>query len=173
MPVTVEIPKVEKTKVIGHLTNDGAFDMVSRFLATEQAKESDAGVSGKTLSASSFFQTWCDLRIACNAILGDDNEGDRDAVPTWHVPVEDDADDVMESPGRDGKRKSRRVSLDGNEERQKSAKRDRKDRKKKRERDEGGSKPKRAKRDRGKSENEETPPAAVKTEAGVTPKEEQ
>lgn len=76
-----DLPKVTKVNSSTALSNEEAFDMMSRFLASEKTKERSLDLTGEEYLASS-SQTWSELRLAANSLL---EEGDttREAVAPW------------------------------------------------------------------------------------------
>jgi hypothetical protein len=81
MSEKTSLPRVAKVKSTTPVSDLDAFDMMSRFLAAEKAKQLSHDSSGQTYLASS-SQTWNDLRLACNSLL-DDNDPRREPVPDW------------------------------------------------------------------------------------------
>lgn len=81
-----ELPSVEKVKASAPLTDLEAFDMMSRFLEAEKAKHLSLDIAGQSyLSTSS--QIWNDLRLACNALL-EQNDHRREPVAEWKMDAE-------------------------------------------------------------------------------------
>ena len=76
-----DLPKVTKVNSSMALSSEEAFDMMSRFLASEKTKERSLDLTGEEYLASS-SQTWSELRLAANSLL---EEGDttREAVAPW------------------------------------------------------------------------------------------
>jgi predicted GNAT family acetyltransferase len=81
MSEKTSLPRVSKVKSTAPVSDLDAFDMMSRFLAAEKAKQLSHDFSGQTFLASS-SQTWNDLRLACNSLL-DDNDPRREPVAGW------------------------------------------------------------------------------------------
>jgi hypothetical protein len=81
MSEKTSLPRVAKVKSTTPVSDLDAFDMMSRFLAAEKAKQLSHDFSGQTYLASS-SQTWNDLRLACNSLL-DDNDPRREPVAGW------------------------------------------------------------------------------------------
>eukprot|EP00980_Cylindrotheca_fusiformis_P029673 scaffold23685_cov206-Cylindrotheca_fusiformis.AAC.3 len=80
---TINLPRVEKTISSAPVSNLEAFDMMSRFLEAEKAKQLSLDFSGQTyLSASS--QIWNDLRLACNSLL-EEHDSRREPVAEWKM----------------------------------------------------------------------------------------
>ena len=73
--------KVSQVKSSTPISDLEAFDMMSRFLAAEKAKQLSLDFAGQSYLASS-SQIWNDLRVACNSLL-EDNDPRRDPVAEW------------------------------------------------------------------------------------------
>jgi hypothetical protein len=83
---TINLPRVEKIISSAPLSDLEAFDMMSRFLEAEKAKQLSLDFAGQSyLSASS--QIWNDLRLACNSLL-EDNDSRREPVAEWKMDVD-------------------------------------------------------------------------------------
>ena len=73
--------KVSQVKSSAPISDLEAFDMMSRFLAAEKAKQLSLDFAGQSYLASS-SQIWNDLRLACNSLL-EDNDPRREPVAEW------------------------------------------------------------------------------------------
>ena len=73
--------KVSQVKSSTPISDLEAFDMMSRFLAAEKAKQLSLDFAGQSYLASS-SQIWNDLRVACNSLL-EENDPRRDPVAEW------------------------------------------------------------------------------------------
>ena len=73
--------KVSQVKSSTPISDLEAFDMMSRFLAAEKAKQLSLDFAGQSYLASS-SQIWNDLRVACNSLL-EENDPRRNPVPEW------------------------------------------------------------------------------------------
>jgi hypothetical protein len=83
---TLNLPRVEKITSSAPLSDLESFDMMSRFLEAEKAKQLSLDFAGQSyLSASS--QIWNDLRLACNSLL-EENDSRRDLVAEWKMDVD-------------------------------------------------------------------------------------
>lgn len=79
--MTNDAMKVSQVKSSAPISDLEAFDMMSRFLAAEKAKQLSLDFAGQSYLASS-SQIWNDLRLACNSLL-DDNDPRREPVAEW------------------------------------------------------------------------------------------
>ena len=72
--------------------------MMSRFLASEKAKQLSHDFAGQAYLASS-SQIWNDLRLACNSLL-EHNDPRREPVPAWkeQITAETTAEDESADP---------------------------------------------------------------------------
>lgn len=83
-----DLPRVVRVKSTAPVTDElEAFDMLSRFLASEKAKQLSHDFAGQAYLASS-SQTWNDLRLACNSLL-EHNDPRREPVAAWKEQVEE------------------------------------------------------------------------------------
>lgn len=152
-------PKVERVTSTKPVSNLEAFDIMSRFLATEKAKQLSLDISGKKVLASS-SQAWNDLRLACNSLL-EENDPRREPVAVWKEefsssPQQDEASPPDESstentpPGTEETDKEARRSA---KKEKKEAKKARKEAKK--ERKEAKKEAKKARKESKKRKREE------------------
>jgi hypothetical protein len=87
------LPRVVRVKSTAPVGDElEVFDMMSRFLASEKAKQLSHDFAGQAYLASS-SQTWNDLRLACNSLL-EHNDPRREPVAAWK-------EQVGETPGLD------------------------------------------------------------------------
>jgi hypothetical protein len=87
------LPRVVRIKSAAPVGDElEVFDMMSRFLASEKAKQLSHDFAGQAYLASS-SQTWNDLRLACNSLL-EHNDPRREPVAAWK-------EQVVETPGLD------------------------------------------------------------------------
>ncbi len=88
---TTNLPRVVRVKSTTPVTDElDAFDMMSRFLASEKAKQLSHDFAGQAYLASS-SQTWNDLRLACNSLL-EENDPRREPVAPWKEQLEEAAE---------------------------------------------------------------------------------
>jgi len=92
------LPRVVKVKSTTPIHDDiEVFDMMSRFLASEKAKQLSHDFAGQAYLASS-SQIWNDLRQACNSLL-EKNDPRREPVAAWKEQLEEISNQaVMASP---------------------------------------------------------------------------
>lgn len=77
----VSLPRVVHVNSTKPVSDLEAFDMMSRFLAAEKAKQLSLDFAGQSYLASS-SQTWNDLRLSCNSLL-EENDPRREPVAPW------------------------------------------------------------------------------------------
>jgi hypothetical protein len=81
------LPRVVKVKSTTPINDDlEVFDMMSRFLASEKAKQLSHDFAGQAYLASS-SQIWNDLRHSCNSLL-ERNDPRREPVAAWKEQIE-------------------------------------------------------------------------------------
>lgn len=82
------LPRVVRVKSTVPVTDElEVFDMMSRFLASEKAKQLSHDFAGQAYLASS-SQIWNDLRLACNSLL-EQNDPRREPVAPWKEQLEE------------------------------------------------------------------------------------
>jgi outer membrane biosynthesis protein TonB len=91
------LPRVSQIKSTTAVSDLDAFDMMSRFLASQKAKQLSLDFAGQSYLASS-TQTWNDLRLSCNSLL-EDNDPRREPVVEWKD--ERSLDETPASPNDD------------------------------------------------------------------------
>lgn len=90
------LPRVVRVKSTTPVTDSlEVFDMMSRFLALEKAKQLSHDFAGQAYLASS-SQIWNDLRLVCNSLL-EKNDPRRDPVAPWKVQQEQ-LDETIATP---------------------------------------------------------------------------
>lgn len=120
------LPRVVKVKSTTPINDDlEVFDMMSRFLASEKAKQLSHDFAGQAYLASC-SQTWNDLRQACNSLL-ERNDPRREPVAAWKEQI-DDVVEALATPIKtetttEGTRKSAPDTEKGSEKKSKKKKR--------------------------------------------------
>ena len=117
--------KVSQVKSSTPISDLEAFDMMSRFLAAEKAKQLSLDFAGQSYLASS-SQIWNDLRVACNSLL-EENDPRRDPVAEWK---DDAVFAVTSTPKSTPSTKEEEEESTKEEEERRSAKREKKEAKK-------------------------------------------
>lgn len=91
------LPWVVRVKSTTPVTDNlEAFDMMSRFLAFEKAKQLSHDFAGQAYLASS-SQIWNDLRLACNSLL-EKNDPRRDPVAPWKEQQLEETNETLATP---------------------------------------------------------------------------
>jgi hypothetical protein len=85
------LPRVVRVKSTTPINDDlEVFDMMSRFLASEKAKQLSHDFAGQAYLASA-SQLWNDLRQTCNSLL-ERNDPRREPVAAWKEQIEEVAE---------------------------------------------------------------------------------
>ena len=120
------LPRVVKVKSTTPINDDlEVFDMMSRFLASEKAKQLSHDFAGQAYMASS-SQIWNDLRHSCNSLL-ERNDPRREPVAAWKEQLDEvvgaAATPIKSEPITENVTKSEPETVEGSDRKSKKKKR--------------------------------------------------